>query len=94
MTDGGYKCILIRELPKQRFVFFFFVISIYLLNIQQHWEHKIDTFSQNSKEHSGRHTEDHSLEADVSPFIYVSFALTSFVLFCFLSLELLKETAI
>ena len=44
MTDGGYKCILIRELPKQ---LFFFIISIYLLNIQQHWEHKADTFSQN-----------------------------------------------
>lgn len=77
MTDGGYKCILIRELPKQRFS----VISIYLLNIQQHWEHKLDTFSQNDKEHSGRHTEDDSLQADASPLVLVSFTLKSFFFF-------------
>lgn len=74
MTDGGYKCILIRELPKQHFP----VISIYLLNIQQHWQHKIDTFSQSDKEHSGRHTEDHSRQDDVSPLVLVSFTLKSF----------------
>lgn len=62
---------------------FFFVISIYLLNIQQHWEHKIDTFSQNNKEHSGRHTEDQSLQADILPLVLVSFALKSFWVFFF-----------
>lgn len=77
MTDGGYKCILIRELPKQHFS----VITIYLFYIQQHWQHKIDTFSQSDKEHSGRHTEDHSLQADVSPLVLVSFNLKNFYYF-------------
>lgn len=56
---------------------FLYVISIYLFNISQHWEHKIDTFSQNpqntlTRNILERHVKDHSLLADVSFLVNVS----------------------